>query len=897
MKSPETIRIFISSPGDVAEERAKARQVVELLGRWYGERLTLQAVLWEDLPLQADTSFQEGIDLVLSEQNGMDIAIFILWSRLGSVVGGATRKPDGSHYRSGTEREFDLMLMARAQSQGKRPQILAYCRDDPDGFLKRMGGEHPKGTDALGEMIRQRGLAEQFVRERFHDEQGRNLRAYHSYREPVTFAQRLKAHLRELLEDRLGESNSPLEMWSDAPYRGLQVFDVAHAPIFFGREEETLGIETLLRRRATEEHCAFAVIVGPSGSGKSSLARAGVASELLRQNLDDTVRQWRCAIFTPAQSQGRLIHGLVRSLEAALKELRNRSGENDTLAETFQTAPETATGLALKAALADAAGTVGGPVRILLILDQLEELYTDSRLSDAEREVFLRAVESLARSGGVWVLATLRSDFYPIAQSSRTFLRLKGATGQVDLSPPGASAVQRLISGPARRAGLHFERPEGGRKPLDEELLDDAQKLGDALPLIEDALRELYDRRNGGRTLTFASYRQMGGVEGALGRRAEAVFFGLSPEVQKVFEQIAPALVAVSSGPEDRVVRRHAQTSVLTDTPEKKALVESLIRERLLTAHEQEGHSTVALAHEILFHAWPRLAGWIREHHDFLRLRANLERDCQRWSNADRKHRRTLLLPHGLKLDEGRQFLRQAARFGGEDNQPLARYVRASLQRWTLIRVGWAGGILAGLILAIAATSYTISHRLGILIVTSEPPGAKISVEGKEWGVTPYASYFVRPRPVALTLVKDGFAAQTVQASVRAGLPFEVNVPLTKGGDIGSKVSMSLGNVTVVAIQGDVRVQRKQSATADPAVTDMVLQDGDRIHTGKNSRATIRRATGEAFLLDELTTTEVRSDSEKPENGLRQLLRGTLYFFGKEAGFEFKTQTVGLTRG
>ena len=91
----KTIRIFISSPGDVADERDRARQVVEQLRRRYARHFDLKAVLWEELPLQADMSFQQGIDLILSREQGVDIAILILWSRLGSPVGPLIRKPDG----------------------------------------------------------------------------------------------------------------------------------------------------------------------------------------------------------------------------------------------------------------------------------------------------------------------------------------------------------------------------------------------------------------------------------------------------------------------------------------------------------------------------------------------------------------------------------------------------------------------------------------------------------------------------------------------------------------------------------------------------------------------------------------------------------------------------------
>ncbi len=102
----QTVRIFISSPGDVAEERDQARHVIEGLERQY-PGATLQPVLWEDLALPATASFQETIDFLL-QRRPIDVAVFILWSRLGSPLGAASNRLDGTPYRSGTEREFDL---------------------------------------------------------------------------------------------------------------------------------------------------------------------------------------------------------------------------------------------------------------------------------------------------------------------------------------------------------------------------------------------------------------------------------------------------------------------------------------------------------------------------------------------------------------------------------------------------------------------------------------------------------------------------------------------------------------------------------------------------------------------------------------------------------------------
>ena len=294
---PQTVRIFISSPGDVLAERDKAEQVVHELQREYAGHLRLEAVRWEKLPLPATVPFQRGIEVILNE-HPIDIAVFILWARLGSPLGPAVTRQDGSSYRSGTEREFDLMLAAFEQSGRRRPHILAYVREDDTGFRQ---GLNSSPVSELGELIAQRKMVDAFIEERFHDAEGRNLRAYHNYREPISFAEHLATHLRGQLSDQLVvDAASPL--WHGPPYRGLQVFGQEHTAIFYGREKETCELLQRLREqvlRAADGHprevfpefaagssCAFVLIVGASGSGKSSLARAGVAARLERSPYD-----------------------------------------------------------------------------------------------------------------------------------------------------------------------------------------------------------------------------------------------------------------------------------------------------------------------------------------------------------------------------------------------------------------------------------------------------------------------------------------------------------------------------------------------------------------------------------------------------------------------------------
>ncbi|MGB0600365.1 MAG: SUMF1/EgtB/PvdO family nonheme iron enzyme [Rubripirellula sp.] len=661
--SQPTVRIFISSPGDVTEERENARRVVEGLRRRY-PGAELQTVLWEDLALPATVSFQETIDILL-DQEPIDIAVFILWSRLGSPLGASIRRADGTPYRSGTEREFDLMLTAFEQSGQKRPVILAYVRDDDAGLKERF---NRVDTSKWEELIKQRQLAESFVKEQFHDADGRNLRAYQTYQEPIGFTQRLRVHLRRSLDDLLQVES--VATWEGEPYRGLQTFDIEHSPIFHGRDEETCEVLQRLRDQQNVG-CGFVVLVGASGSGKSSLARAGVAASLIQQSGDDGGIPWKVATFIPALADQGLCHALVRSLGDAVPDLLDSPATADRIAKGLADNAELTTNLSIVPAFERAKE----PIRLLLILDQMEELWTDRHLTEENRENFLCAIESLARSGHIAVLATLRSDFYHHAQTSPAFLRIKGERGHYDLSAPDSASIHRLITEPARLSGLRFESSESTKRSLDEKILEDASVASDALPLLEYTLSELYRRRDDERRLlTYASYVELGGVEGAIGKRADETFASLPADAQAALGEILPLLISVDTAGEQSGVRRRAAVADLTSTPARKTLTETLIAERFLTT-DREGETPVAsLAHEALLRSWKRIVGWINHNRENLSLRARVEQQQQRWEQQDRDE--SLLLAEGLPLDDGRQ-LRDEASYLLSDS--TSDYIQASI--------------------------------------------------------------------------------------------------------------------------------------------------------------------------------------------------------------------------
>jgi hypothetical protein len=625
------VRIFISSPGDVVEERERAKSVVEQLRRRYAGRLELRAVLWEDLPLQADMSFQQGIDVVLSQEQGIDIAIFILWSRLGSPQNSALRRPNGAPYRSGTEREFDLMLQARAQSGGVRPDILVYTREDDTSFFERLRGIRKAEQD---DSYEQRKLVESFIREEFHDAETKlNLRAYHRFDRPTDFAERLRRHLEELL-DALAGGDLPNPVWDIAekgpPFLGLDAFEFKHAPVFFGREDEIVAVRQLLREQA-RRGCAFVLITGASGSGKSSLVRAGVLPAVAAHEIDSDVAGWRTAVFTPAAGGGDLMLTLARALtdESASPALRFEPDGLAKFASDLARDPEMVCRLALRPALESG----GRRERLLVFVDQLEELFSDQRITAEARDAFACALEALARSGCAWVLATVRSDFYAQCQSLGALVRMKEGGGQFDLVPPGADALDRLISQPAALAGLHFEKR--GDASLADVILRDASTHRELLPLLEYLLHQLCEERTAKGVLTFASYEALNGVEGALACRADGVISELGKAdvtLEATLDTLLAALVTISGDEQESFVRRRVLRTELEGDDASRVLVATLIRERLLTSSAQPGGpAIVTVAHEALFRVWSRAVAWLKRNREFLRIRARVDERLNQW--------------------------------------------------------------------------------------------------------------------------------------------------------------------------------------------------------------------------------------------------------------------------
>ena len=665
----KTLRFFISSPGDVFEERALAGRVIERLQSEYIGKVVLEPVLWEHEPLLATATFQTQI----VKPSDTDVVIAILWARLGTPLPAQFTRADGSRYESGTEYEFEEAI-AGFRTNGK-PDLLVYRRSAPPSV--RLDDE----KDLL-ERLAQKKKLDEFIGKWFHDQaDGSLVAAFHPFESPSDFEILLENHLRRLIERQLPRSvrstSEARAVWKKgSPFRGLAAFEFEHAPVFFGRTRAVSDVLQALREQATDGR-SFVLILGMSGGGKSSVVRAGVLPMLTKAGVIEGVGFWRRAVFRPTDVRGDVFTGLARALlrEDALPSLDGDGAGPDELAQVLRQSPQAATAMLRNALARQDAGSDKSNGRLALVIDQMEELFTQEEILPEHREAFVDVLDAFARSGRVWVICTLRSDFYPRLANLPKLTALKEGAGQYDLLAPTASEIGQMIRLPTRAAGLHFEEDPASSERLDDRLRDAAAEHPEILPLLQFTLEELYQRRTEDGTLTLAAYRELGGVEGSLAQRAETVFKQLPADVQAELPKVLNALVSIEQDGHETVGRKRAPWANLS-TGTSRALVEAFVENRLfVTELADDGSAVVTVAHEALLWHWPRVMDWVAQNRENLRVRARISAAAERWE-AESK-RADLLLPPGKPLLEAESLLEH----GIELHAGEAAFIEASITR------------------------------------------------------------------------------------------------------------------------------------------------------------------------------------------------------------------------
>jgi WD40 repeat protein/DNA-binding SARP family transcriptional activator len=351
------------------------------------------------------------------------------------------------------------------------------------------------------------------------------------------------------------------------PFKGLAAFEVADAGYFFGRERLVAQLVARL------VGAPLLGIVGPSGSGKSSVLRAGLLPALASGVLPGS-EGWRQVVLRPGEHP-------LRDLDAATS-------------------------------------TLAGDARFVLAIDQFEETFTACE-DERERAAFAAELVRMADAGPGVVVLAVRADHYGRCAA---YQRLAGllASNHVLVGPMRRDELRRAVLCPARRGGLLVE-PE-----LADALVADVEDEPGALPLLSAALLELWQHRDG-RRLRLGGYERTGGVRGAVARLAEDAFVQLDERGRTAARDLVMRLVELrADGEVER--RRLPLTEVAEDAPDDVARVLALFTDRrLLTVST----GTVEIAHEALLREWPRLEGWIDEDRDALRIQRGLHGAAREW--------------------------------------------------------------------------------------------------------------------------------------------------------------------------------------------------------------------------------------------------------------------------
>lgn len=475
-------------------------------------------------------------------------------------------------------------------------------------------------------------------------------------------------HHDEELWCRLGGASEHLAPAAMTPYPGLRPFTVSDAGRFVGRERDA---EAFRNRLQIEQ---LLVVVGPSGSGKSSFVQAGIIGEL--------GDEWSPLVVRPGPDPVGVYAELI----------------------------------------APALAATDSP-RVIIVVDQAEELFTQCR-DEAARVAFARSMVECA-GGRVHVVLTLRDDF---------LIRTAGLFGNLErvlhfLVTPSTDDLRRILVEPARAAGFEFESDA-----LVDEVVDSVVGVDGGLALLAFAAARLWERRDiASRALTTASYRALGGVGGALAKHADATLAALSPQQRAIAQRAFCRLVTIESS--RAAFGRDELIETLGNSSDAAVVLEQLVAARLLVVADAPTGPRVEIVHEILIRAWPQLAVWRAQDVETTQMLDQLRNAARHWLMRGRDHGLLWRGDAWLRLEQWRAR-QQAVVLSSGETEFVRACEREAVSRRRYIRAAAVAGLLAtvGVVVALSwsqmrATRAATETRSQLIAATRDA-GRRLLLDG-----------------------------------------------------------------------------------------------------------------------------------------------------------------------
>ncbi|HEV7804202.1 MAG TPA: BTAD domain-containing putative transcriptional regulator [Solirubrobacteraceae bacterium] len=570
------------------------------------------------------------------------------------------------------------------------------------------------------------------------------------------------------------------------PFKGLASYDVADARYFFGRER--LVAELVARLVGAP----LLGVVGPSGSGKSSLLRAGLLPALSDGMLPGSER-WPQVLLRPG----------AHPLE------------------------ELAAGLS----------KVEGSGRVVLAVDQFEETFTVCQDEDGRSEFVTELIEAAQDPDGRWVVViALRADYYGRCAAYPELASMLAASN-VLVRPMASDELRRAIERPAQRVGLRID-PE-----LVDALVADVEREPGGLPLMSTALLELWQRRDG-RRLRHSSYAHTGGVQGAVARLAESAFAQLDEGRQTLARGVLMRLVG--SGDGNAVERRRVALDELEiERDEDVARVVALLTDsRLLTVSA----GAVELAHEALLREWPRLCGWIDEDRDGLRIQRGLSAAAEEW---DRFGRDEGALFRGTRLGEAVEWrdsrqpvLNRLEREFLAAGEAVRASERVSRRRRARLMLGAIGTVIVALVaVGVAALFVRHEHSLSASRNLASQSFALLNVDPALALVLAQAALDRANTPEAERALRQATLEDRATASVRAHKIETMTVDASSNG--GMVVSGGKDGKVALWRTGGLRRVRTLANHRAPVTSAVFSPDASRVASaGDDGRVILTPTAG-----------------------------------------------------